>query len=227
MFRAFANERTNVSATVAELPGALTDLRTNLAKVERMATVLRPAADRIRPAVRALDRANAQTAPFAREAAPQIERDIRPFVRDARPLLRDLNPAAKQLVDAEPGLKDTFKVLNHFFNMLAHNPNGREGATKEGRDEGYLFYLAWVGHQSTNLFGNQDAHGPGRPFTSGGTCATIAQSAKSQPQLEEILGLTGVFTDPRVCGGTATQGLLPDLPELPVSLPTARKEAGK
>ena len=227
VFRAFANERTNVSATVAELPGALTDLRTNLAKVERMATVLRPAADRIRPAVRALDRANAQTAPFAREAAPQIERDIRPFVRDVRPLLRDLNPAAKQLVDAEPGLKDTFKVFNHFFNMLSHNPNGREDAAKEGRDEGYLFNLAWLGHQSTNLFSNQDAHGPGRPFTSGGTCSTISQTAQSQPQLEEILGLTGVFTDPRVCGGASTQGLVPELPDLPVSLPTSRKEGGK
>ena len=227
VFRSFANERDNVSATVAELPGALTDLKTNLAKVERMAQVLRPAADRIRPAVLALDRANGQTAPFAREAAPLIRDDIRPFVRDARPLIQELEPASRQLAEGEPGLKRTFKVLNHFFNTLAHNPAGREGPEKPGRDEGFLFYLAWVGHQSTNLFGNQDAHGPGRPFTTGGTCATIAQTAKSQPQLEELLGLTGVFTDPRVCGGTATEGLVPELPSIDLPVRSARKEGGR
>ena len=68
-------------------------------------------------------------------------------------------------------------MLNHFFNMLAHNPNGARGRrSKADRQEGYLFYLAWVGHQSTNLFGNADAHGPGRPFTTGGTCATLGQT---------------------------------------------------
>jgi phospholipid/cholesterol/gamma-HCH transport system substrate-binding protein len=222
VFRAFANERTNVSATVAELPGALQELETNLAKVRRMATVLRPAADQIRPAVRALNRSNSATAPFAREAAPLIERDIRPFVREARPLIRDLNPAAKDLVDGEPGLKRTFKVLNHFFNMLAHNPGGRQGPEVNGRDEGYLFYLAWVGHQTNNLFNNADAHGPGRPFTSGGTCSTLEQTVQSQPQLEAILGLSGAFSDPRVCGGASPGGgLLPTLPTVPT--PTSRK----
>lgn len=201
VFRAFADERSNVSATVRELPASLAELETNLAKVRSMARVLRPAADRIRPAVRALARANARTTPFAREAAPLIQRDIRPFVRETRPLLRDLNPAVEDLVGGEPGLKRTFKVLNHFFNMLGHNPRGAEKPDTPGRDEGYLFHLAWVGHQSTNLFGNADAHGPGRPFTTGGTCSSFAEFVQDSPELEVLLGLTGVLTDPRVCGG--------------------------
>jgi phospholipid/cholesterol/gamma-HCH transport system substrate-binding protein len=53
VFRAFASERTNVSATVAELPDALDELKVNLGKVQRMASVLRPAADRSAPRSRA------------------------------------------------------------------------------------------------------------------------------------------------------------------------------
>ena len=219
VFRAFANERTNVTATVHELPSALEELGSSLDKVERMARVLRPAADRIRPAVRALDRSNGAVTPFAREAAPLLRKDIRPFVREARPLVRDLDPAAHDLAEGEPGLTKTFTVLNHFFNMLSFNPAGAESPGKAGRDEGYLFHLAWVGHQTNNLFNNADAHGPGRPFTTGGTCAVLGESVATQPQLEELLGLTGVFTDPRVCGGKSTSdgGVVPTLPAVPAA----------
>ena len=51
------------------------------------------------------------------------------------------------------------------------------------------------------MFTNADAHGPMRTLTVGGTCATIAGTAKSVPGAEFLLGLTGVLTDPRVCGG--------------------------
>jgi phospholipid/cholesterol/gamma-HCH transport system substrate-binding protein len=204
VFRAFASERTNVSATVRELPTALTTARTALERVESMARVLGPTAENLRPAVRALNRANAETRPFALEAAPLLKRDIRPFVRELRPLVTELRPAAHDLVEAEPDLTRSFKVLNHFFNMLAYNPKGREGPDVPNREEGYLFWLAWVGHQSTNLFGNQDAHGPGRPFTTGGTCASIAQTVQLQPELEELLGLTGVLTDPNICGSSGS-----------------------
>jgi phospholipid/cholesterol/gamma-HCH transport system substrate-binding protein len=217
VFRAFANERENVSSTVRELPSALREAGDSLERVETMAQVLRPTADKLRPAVRALDRANRATRPFVTEAAPQLRQDIRPFVREARPVVRDLRPAADDLVASEPRLKRSFKVFNHLFNMLAHNPRGAEGPGAEGRDEGYLFWLAWVGHQTNNLFGNADAHGPGRPFTTGGTCTSFQQTVELQPELEEVLGLSGVLTDPRVCGNAdGSAGPLPELPSLPL-----------
>ena len=203
VFRAFASERDNVSATVRELPSALSQLRSTLGKVDTMAQILGPTSERLRPAVRALDRANRQIIPFAREAAPLLQRDIRPFVRELRPLVRELEPAAEDLVHAEPYLTRSFTVLNHLFNMLGYNPNGREPAEKAGRSEGYLFYLAWLGHQSNSLFSGGDAHGPFRPLTLGGTCATLRGTLQTTPQLEMLLGLTGVLTDPRVCGSGA------------------------
>ncbi len=69
-FDAFAQERVNVAATVRELDPTLSVTTEALGRVERFAEVLAPAADQIRPAVRALRRANAQTLPFALETVP-------------------------------------------------------------------------------------------------------------------------------------------------------------
>jgi phospholipid/cholesterol/gamma-HCH transport system substrate-binding protein len=204
VFKAFAAERGNVQATVRELPGALEATTDALGRVEQFAQVLQPAADEIRPAIRALRKANAETLPFAKEAEPQLREDIRPFIRDLRPLVRELTPAAHDLVEAEPDFKRTVGVLNNLFNLLAFNENGREEPGKEGRDEGYLFHFAWLAHQSVSLFGGQDAHGVFRPLITGGNCNVIRNTAESVPGGigETVLGLTGVLNDPRVCGQT-------------------------
>lgn len=209
VFKALSAEKANVRATVRELPGALEKTRTALTKVESMAHVLRPAAGHLLPVAKALRQANEETAPFAREAAPIVRADVRPFVGAMRPLTRELSPAAKDLVPAAPRLTRAVTVLNHFFNMLASNPGGRQGPDVPGRDEGFLFYAAWLGHQSVNIFSNADAHGPQRALTLGGTCATIQGTAQSAPLLGELLGAAGVLTDPRVCGrDTATPSQL-------------------
>jgi phospholipid/cholesterol/gamma-HCH transport system substrate-binding protein len=221
VFRAIASERQNVSATVRELPSALKQASSSLQRVEQLADVLGPTATKLRPAIIALREANARTRPFALDATPRLRNDIRPFVREARPLIRDLRPAAEDLAEGEPGLTRSFAVLNRFFNMLAFNKNGREGPDKADRDEGYLFYVAWLTHQVNNLFGNVDAHGPGRPITYGGTCAVIENTLGKQEELEALLGLTGVLTDPALCGGKSATGDDGGL------LPTAKKKGGR
>ena len=62
--------------------------------------------------------------------------------------------------------------------MLGYNPNGREGPDKAGREEGYLFWIAWLGHQATQLFSNSDAHGTCARSRSAAPCATIAQTVE-------------------------------------------------
>ena len=61
-------------------------------------------------------------------------------------------------------------MLNRFFNMAAYNQNGREGPEVAGRQESYLFWIAWVAHQSAQLFSTADAHGPFRPSLISGSC---------------------------------------------------------
>lgn len=200
VFRAFASEEANISRAVAEFPSALRQTTTTLGKVETFARVLGPTADRLVPVVRSLDRANRAVRPFALEAAPILKNQIRPFVRNARPVVRDLRPAAADLAKATPDLTSAFVVLNHLFNMLGHNPNGREGPTVNNRQEGYLFLIAWLGHQGLNLFASGDANGSFRPVFLASTCASLQQQiANEGPELVTILNLTPILTTAGVC----------------------------
>ncbi len=201
VFRAFASEADGVSGTVRELPSALRQTTETLGRVERFADVLRPATARLRPAVRAIDPANRAIIPFAREATPQLRDSIRPFVRESRPLVRDLRPASLRLAEAMPDLTRTFKVFNNFFNLLAFNPNGREPTSNRARQEGYLFWFAWVQHMGIQLFSSSDAHGVLRPVTLATPCSTIAQIVEGEPELEFLRGLTGILTSQEACGG--------------------------
>jgi phospholipid/cholesterol/gamma-HCH transport system substrate-binding protein len=199
VMRAFASEEQNISAAVSELPSTLQQTTTSLGQVQRFADVLGPTAERLRPAARALDPANEAVKPFAEEATPLLAKDIRPFVREARPLVRDLRPAAVQVADAAPGLTRTFKQLNTFFNLLAYNPNGREGPENAARQEGYLFWLAWAQHMAIQLFSTADANGVFRPVTLAAPCATLEQTIKDQPEIEFLSMLTPILTDSKAC----------------------------
>jgi phospholipid/cholesterol/gamma-HCH transport system substrate-binding protein len=120
-------------------------------------------------------------------------------VREARPVVRDLKAPAARLATATPNLTSTFNSLNHLFNLLAFNPNGAEspdiGAT---RQEGYLFWLAWLNHEALNLFSNSDAHGTFRPTTAAGTCNTFQAMANENPEIKFLQGLTPLLVD--ACG---------------------------
>ena len=43
--------------------------------------------------------------------------------------------------------------------MAAFNPNGAEPAGTAGRDEGYLFWAAWLGHNTASLYSAGDGTG--------------------------------------------------------------------
>jgi phospholipid/cholesterol/gamma-HCH transport system substrate-binding protein len=199
VLREFASEHNAISSAVDELPGTLKQTTSTLGKVEDFATVLAPAAEHLRPAARALDDANDAIIPFAREIAPRLRDDIRPFVREARPLVRQLSPAALRLMKATPDLRRTFIRLNHLFNMLGYNPNGAEPpSVGSGRQEGYLFWVAWLDHVGIQLFSDADAHGTFRPTGVGGTCSTLKQLVADRPEFEFLQGLTPVLVD--ACG---------------------------
>jgi phospholipid/cholesterol/gamma-HCH transport system substrate-binding protein len=183
VFRTFASEQQDLGRAVGDLPGTLRQTTATLGKVERFSRVLRPTADDLRPPVKALDAANAQVRPLAEEATPIVASQVRPFVRDARPLVRSLDAPATNLAASTPDLTRTFTVLNHFLNLAAYNENGRQGPDVAGRDEGYLFWLAWLQHNGASLFSTSDANGPFRPVTLGGTCTVLRELTGDNPPL--------------------------------------------
>jgi phospholipid/cholesterol/gamma-HCH transport system substrate-binding protein len=197
-FRALASQDQNITRAVGDLPGTLQQTTQTFGKVKTLADVLGPAVTKLRPTVRALDSANKAVTPFAKEAAPILRTEIRPFIRDARPVVRDLKPASKNLKTATPDLTRTFTVLNHLFNMVGFNPNGKEGPDVANRDEGFLFWIAWLDHNGASLFSSSDANGPFRPVTIGAPCSTLKQTGDANPPLGMIL--SPALADPHVCG---------------------------
>jgi len=206
-FGAFASEDESLEATVAELPETLRRVTRTLRDVEPFARELGPATQALTPAVQALDRSNARVRPFAREAAPIVREQIRPFTRAARPLVRDLAPAATDLAELAPELQRSARVLNRFFNLFAYNKDGREGPEKPGRDEGYLFWLAWATHQGANLINIDDANGPMRPVFLTGTCGTLTSLVEGQPELEFAMGISPLLAT--VCDDPKTASVKP------------------
>ena len=43
--------------------------------------------------------------------------------------------------------------------MAAYNPDGAEPAGTAGRDEGYLYWAAWLGHNGNTVFSAGDGNG--------------------------------------------------------------------
>ncbi|TML99990.1 MAG: MCE family protein [Actinobacteria bacterium] len=200
VFRAFAREQGGITRAVDLLPGALRQTTSTLGKVETFARILGPATRDLSPVGPALNKANKAALPLGKEATPIIRTEIRPFVRDFRPLVRDLKPASNNLADATPQLTRSFTVLNHLFNLVAFNPDGREDPSKANRDEGYLFWLAWLNHNGASAFSNSDANGTFRPVTLVSTCETLKESVAETPLAAFITGFTNVMTDAGVCG---------------------------
>jgi phospholipid/cholesterol/gamma-HCH transport system substrate-binding protein len=200
VFRSYASEDRNISRAVRELPKALSQTTDTLGKVERLARVLGPASENLRPAVRELGRSQVALRPLAREATPLLRNRIRPLVRESRPLVRDLRPAARNLAVSTPELTRVFGVLNRFFNMASFNPNGREDPDVRSRHEGYLFWIAWVAHQSANLFSTADAHGPFRPSLISGSCQFFRSFVEEHPEQAFLMNITAILSNPEVCG---------------------------
>ena len=193
VFRAFASEDQNISRAVADLPGTLSQTTATLAKVQALANQLGPAATNLLPAAQALPAANEAIAALAKPAAPIVQNEIRPFVIAARPVVSDLSPAAVNLASATPNLQKVFAVLNHFVNMLGYFPGGAQ--------HGYLWWLAWLGHNTRTLFSIQDANGPYRPLFIQFSCSQISLLTSPTSPFSLVGGLLNLAPARSFCPG--------------------------
>jgi phospholipid/cholesterol/gamma-HCH transport system substrate-binding protein len=197
---ATASRRPELSASIAELPGTLREATLALDRIERFAAELGPAAERLVPAARELEPVSAELRPLALDAVPVLRHGLRPAVRAARDPVRSLRPASARLAAAAPDLTRDFRVLNRFFNMLGHNPGGREEPSVQGRNEGFLFWIAWATHHALNAWSLTDAHGPLHNTLITASCTAIRGLVEADPVREFLQNLTPILTDPRFCG---------------------------
>jgi phospholipid/cholesterol/gamma-HCH transport system substrate-binding protein len=185
---AIASQTPDVERTVNLLGPTLSTTRVALTKTDALATELGPAINSLRPFARKLKPVNDSLANLAKTTYQPIKNDIRPFVRSARQPVRNLRPAAKNLVAATPRLTTVGDKLNRLFNMAAYNPNGAEAAGTPGRDEGYLYWLGWLGHVGNSTFSSQDAHGAYRHVYVVATCNTAKSILATSPFAPAITG---------------------------------------
>jgi phospholipid/cholesterol/gamma-HCH transport system substrate-binding protein len=208
VFGRLAEEDAQISGAVQRLPGALAQTEKALVNVRELGEVAGPAFRALRPAVAQVDEANAELRPLAEKGEPILRTKLRPFVRTAQPVVDDLLPAARNLSKASPDLRESFYEINRFFNMAAHNPGGREELTGDAerdraREEGLLFWLGWVSHNSNSLFATADASGPFRRVLLLATCTTYQQllleHGSSAPLVEDALGVRELLADSDLC----------------------------
>jgi phospholipid/cholesterol/gamma-HCH transport system substrate-binding protein len=191
---AFASQEEAIRASLQELPGTLEATLGAVRSSDRFALAATPALEALRPAARALGPALRDVRPFFTDTLAPIRTQIRPFTRQVRKPVKHLkgagDPLAKTAKGLDPGLTD----LNALLNELAFNPDGPE--------EGYLFWLAWLNHNTNTVFLTQDATGPlrhGMIILSCQTARLAEETARPRPFLLTLQQLTRIPTTDEIC----------------------------
>lgn len=149
-FGAIAAEDRALRAALRELPGTLQEADGALTAARPLARALTPTLRELEPTARALTPALRDIASLSRTGLPAV-RQLRGLSREARPTARQTSAAVQQLTPLVPDLERSVDVLRRITNTIAYNPPGRE--------EGYLFWLAWFGHNASSMLSTQDANG--------------------------------------------------------------------
>ena len=190
---AIASEDLDVRRATGLLGPTLRETRVALTETNELAEVLGPALNRLRPFARKLKPVNDSLGELGRTTTGDLKKRIRPFVRAARAPVRNLRPAANRLSNATPRLTVVGQKLNKLFNMAAYNPNGAEPPGTPDRDEGYLYWIGWLGHVGNSTFAQGDAHGIYRHIYLTATPEAACAILGSTPLAPVITGLDQLF----------------------------------
>ena len=191
----FANQESSIRAALRELPGTLRETKGALTGANQLALQQGPALKKSLPGARALAPALRELQRFFPATTPPIRDQIRPFTRQVATPTFHLRQSSVGLGRMVPPLRTSLTRLNEVFNALAANP--------EGPDEGYLFYVPWLNHNTNNLFTIQDAQGPLRraSFLLSCNTALLAEATVfgTSRYLLSLAQMTGLPTSTEIC----------------------------
>ena len=145
-----------------------------------------PTFESLRPPFRKLDEANAAVLPFVKEAAPILEKQVRPFAREAQPFQRNLGAASKDLAKAGPDLTAAFRGLNRLFNIGAYNPGGTEGISEACEKNGRLHARGARAQRELSLLARLGRPEHGLALLDGGRARPDPARVPAQPQLRRL-----------------------------------------
>jgi phospholipid/cholesterol/gamma-HCH transport system substrate-binding protein len=195
VFGALADEQAGVRASLGELPGTLSELRTSTAALTPVARSLGSASRKLLPGARALGPgARSLTGMFA-GTEEALRTQLRPFARGAQEPLGELNRAAAGLDETSTAASGALGDLERFFNDLAYDPEGERSAS-------HLFWAAWSAHQVNSILSSQDALGPFAHTLTMMGCPSLGLLPgfiRSNPALGLTVDLANFPTQEEVC----------------------------
>jgi len=192
-----AQEDPDLRRVLRLLPGTLKEGKDALVSMRRLATIMGPAFEELRPFARNLEGLNESNRRFGETVTPVLRDEIRPFVQVARDRVPAIRKGATRFADATPRLATVFGKLNRLANMAAFNPGGAEPSGDPGRDEGYLYWVSWLGHNSSHLFSSGDGNGfYRRIYLTMGCDQAAALVDDPNPAVKAFNQVVSGFTDP-------------------------------
>jgi len=178
---AVAGQDAALHEAIARLPGTLATTRSTLANLTGFANALGPASVALLPTARRLPSTLRDTQTLFQGAALLPLDKIPPFVNAVLPLAAQLPPLTKDLNQIVPSLENSFKVLDYVVNELAYNPGGK--------NQGFLYWLAWTAHNVDSGLSVADANGAGVRGIVAVSCASL-RSTPAALLLTTVLGTT-------------------------------------
>ena len=186
-----ASQDPDLRRVLSLLPDTLKEGREALVSMRGLATVMGPTFEDLRPFARNLEELNDSNRRFGETVTPPLRDEIRPFVREAYNRVPDIRRGATRFAAATPRLATVFGKLNRLTNMAAHNPGGADPVGTAGRDEGYLYWASWLGHNTSHLFSSGDGNGfYRRVYLSMGCNHAASLLQNGDPLTEAVFGLT-------------------------------------
>ncbi len=195
LFATFAHEDASVSSTVAQLPGALSQVRGSLTQLAGTAHLTDQALSGLLPTAQALAPAGQALTAFFAKTRPVITRQIGPFTHAAQPAVAALATGSRSLAAATPKLSTTLGVLNTLFNELAYPGSSTR--------PGYLFYLPWAAHNLDSVVASADASGAmarGEVLLAPSSEFLICSAPRTNPSLAAVVDLL----KPPFCASSST-----------------------
>jgi len=193
---AFANQEASIRAALQELPSTLVETHKALVSGNELALQLGPTTRALIPSAKATGPALRASRTFFRQTTGPIKNEIRPFTRKMQTPIRHLSKTADALDSATPKLTGAVTKLNQLLNAIAYDPPGSE--------QGYLFFLSWLNHDTNEMFSLQDANGPMARGLVVQSCQTAknAEFLTADPghaQLRTIQQITNVANSADIC----------------------------
>ena len=179
-FRASAANDRALGTGISLLPPTIQSSRTTLRSTRALVDAVRPTLRALTPATVKSPRALDAAQPVLDASIPLVRDQLRPLTRKMQPLAVRLRPTIRRLTDVTPSLTRAFAALRYFTNELVHNP---------GKQRGYLFWLAWLGHNTASATSTDDALGTMDRGLTLVSCDSIAQPGKGN----DVVALIGAL----------------------------------